>query len=290
MKLKDFNLFSNLWVALKEFFKDGGLDKSSSLAYYSILSSIFLLTFFIFLFTRILGSPDIVLKSIFPFSPDFFSKISPDIFKRAEEISARMKDIGIIGILLFFFLGFLIFKKVVQFVNEMFYIKIQKGFMTRRVSEFGLLFIIGLLVLVSFFLTGFISTMTTLFYKNEFIASHINPLYIQALNTFLLKYLAPFAVTCSFFFILYKWIPEVKVYVKSALISAIFCALLWEVVKRLYAYFLVNVSVIGQIKGPLIAIVLFGFWMELSLGIMLYGAKLTYILNNEKNAKFTEAM
>lgn len=290
MKLKDFNISKNLWISLKHFFKEGGPDKSCILAFYSILSSLFLLTFFTFLFTKFLGNPDIVLKSIYPFSPDFFSKISPDMFKKAGEVSTKLKEIGLIGILFSFFLGFLIFKKVVQFVNEMFFIKLKKGFLKRRISEFSLLFLIGLLVLTSFFLTGFISTITTLFYRNEFIASHVNPYYIESINNFLIKYLAPFLVTFLFFFILYKWIPEIKVYIKSAFIAALICALLWELVKRTYAYFLVNISIIGKIKGPIIAIILFGFWMELSMGIMLYGAKLTYILNKEKNDKFKENM
>jgi hypothetical protein len=31
-------------------------------------------------------------------------------------------------------------------------------------------------------------------------------------------------------------------------------------------------------------IILFGFWMEITMGIMLYGAKWTYLLDKEKNA------
>lgn len=297
MKLKEQNLLKNLWIALKQFFKEDGLDKSSILAYYSIFSSLFLLTFFTFLFTKFLGDPDITLKSIYPFSPDFFSKISPDIFTKAAEISSKMKEVGVIGILLSFILGFLVIKKIVQFVNAMFYIDLkakrsEKHFMVRRISEFSLLFMIGLLVVVTFLFTGFVSTVITLFYNNEFIASHINPAFIDSVNSFLLIYVVPFLVTFLFFFVLYKWIPEKIVYVKGAFISAVICAILWELVKRGYAYYLMNVSIFGQIKGPIIAIILFGFWMEFSMGIMLYGAKLTYILDKqygekevEKNAK-----
>jgi YihY family inner membrane protein len=93
-------------------------------------------------------------------------------------------------------------------------------------------------------------------------------------------------VTFLFFFVLYKWIPEKIVYVKGAFIAAIICAVLWELVKRTYVYYMVNISIFGQIKGPIIAIILFGFWMELSMGIMLYGAKLTYIFDKRKNDKF----
>lgn len=293
LKLKEHNILKNLWHALKLFFKEDGLDKSSILAYYSIFSSLFLLTFFMFLFTKFLGDPDITLKSIYPFSPDFFSKVSPDIFKRAAEISGRMTEIGVIGILFSFILGFLVIKKIVQFVNAMFHIDLktkraEKHFLVRRISEFSLLFIIGLLVVVTFLFTGFISTVTTLFNNNEFIASHINPAFIDSVNSFLLIYVVPFLVTFLFFFVLYKWIPEKIVYVKGAFIAAVICTILWELVKRAYAYYLINVSIFGQIKGPIIAIILFGFWMELSMGIMLYGAKLTYIFDKQKQKRKIE--
>lgn len=288
MSLKELKLFKNLWIALKQFFKEEeGLDKSSILAYYSIFSSLFLLTFFTFLFTKFLGDPDITLKSVYPFSPDFFSKISPDIFKRAAEISGKLKEVGVLGILFSFILGFLVIKKIVQFVNNMFDIDLrakrrEKHFLVRRISEFSLLFCMGLGVVVTFLFSGFITTITTLFHKNEFIASHINPEFIEFLNNFLLLYLVPFLVTFLFFFILYKWIPEKIVYVKGAFIAAVISTVLWEVTKRAYAYYVVNVSIFGQIKGPIIAVILFGFWMELSMGVMLYGAKLTAILDKEK--------
>jgi membrane protein len=288
MSLKELKIFKNLWIALKQFFKEeDGLDKSSVLAYYSISSSLFLLTFFTFLFTKFLGDPDITLKSVYPFTPDFFSKVSPEIFTKAAEISGKLKEVGVIGILLSCILGFLVIKKIVLFVNNMFHIDLRskrsdKHFLVRRISEFSLLFCMGILVVVTFLFSGFITTITTLFHKNEFIASHINPEFIEFLNNFLLLYLVPFLVTFLFFFVLYKWIPEKIVYVKGAFIAAIISTVLWELTKRAYSYYVVNVSVFGQIKGPIIAIILFGFWMELSMGIMLYGAKLTAIFDKEK--------
>jgi membrane protein len=281
-------------VALKEFFHEDGLDKSSILAYYSIFSSLFLLTFFTFLFTHFLGNPDIALKTIYPFSPDFFSKISPEIFQRAASISTRLQEVGIFGILFSLVLGFLIIKKIVQFVNQMFHVdlkakKSERGFLMRRVSEFSLIFLFGLLVVGSFLFTGFVSALTSLFSRNEFLASHINPVFVASLNTFLLVYVVPFIITFLFFFVLYKWIPEKTVYVKGAFISAIISSLFWELAKRTYAYYLVNISIFGQIKGPIIAVILFGFWMELSMGIMLYGAKLTYIFDRQRNDKLREA-
>jgi len=300
MRVKIKNLLKYLWDALKEFFREEGVDKASILAYYSIFSFLFLLTFFTFLFTRFLGDPQIPLKEIYPFSADFFSLISPETLERAAVISTKLEEIGVFGIGLSFILGFLAIMKIVQFVNSMFPVnlrdkKSEKGFWVRRVSEFSLLFLLALLVVVSFFFTGIVSAITSLFLHNEFLANHIDPGFIDAINNFLIKYILPFIITFLFFFILYKWIPEKVIYIKGALVAAIICSVLWEIVKRGYTFYLVNISIFGKIKGPIIAIILFGFWMELSMGIMLYGAKLTHILDQERpfngknNAKFKKA-
>jgi membrane protein len=201
-----------------------------------------------------------------------------------------MKEIGVIGFLFSFILGFLVIKKIVQFVNLMFHIDLknkrkEKHFLIRRISEFSLLFIVGLLVVVTFLFTGFISALTTLFHDNKYITTHINPRFVESVNSFLVLYVVPFLITFLFFFVLYKWIPEKIVYVKGAFIAALICTILWELVKRGYALYLLNISIFGRIKGPIIAIILFGFWMELSMGIMLYGAKLTYIFDKAKDEK-----
>jgi membrane protein len=287
LTLKELNITKNLWLALKQFFKEEGLDKISILAYYSIFSTLFLLTFFTFLFAKSLGDPDIALKGIYPLSTEFFSKISPDILERAAVIANKLEEIGIFGITASLFLGFLVIMKIVQYVNAMFHVnlkakKSEKGFWVRRVSEFSLLLLIGFIMIVSFIITGIIGAAIALFQKSEFLAGHINPGFIDTINTFLLKYALPFLITFIFFFILYKWIPEKVVYLKGSFIAAIICTILWETLKRLYTFYMIKISIFGKIQGPIIAVILFGFWMELSMGIMLYGAKLTYIFDQEK--------
>jgi membrane protein len=173
---------------------------------------------------------------------------------------------------------------MIQFVNDMFLIKIKRGFFFKRIKEFGLLFIVGTLIIFSFLLTGLISTVTTLVDRSPAIERRIDPAFVHAIDSFLIKYIIPFLITFVFFYILFKWIPEKNVQSMAAFVSALISALLWEIVKRGYTYYLVNVSLLRKIQGPIVAIILFGFWMEMTMSIMLYGAKLTYLLDKEKNA------
>lgn len=228
------------------------------------------------------------IQSVYPFSPEFFTKISPDIFQRAGQISSNLKNIGLVGLILSAVLGFLIIKKIVRYVNDFFHVNVgehksEKGFFWRRFIEFSLLLFIGSLMTVSFFFTSFISSFSSRVTQGGIFSSYIDPRFVTAVDNILILYLLPFFITFLFFFILYKWIPEKVVYVKGAMISALISTILWEAGKRIYAYYLVNISLLSQLKGPIISMILFGFWMELSMGIMLYGAKLSYVFDRGRH-------
>jgi len=278
----------SLRLAARAFFREDGIDKASILAYYSIFSTLFLLTFATFVFARILGDPDTAIKSIYPFSQDFFTRISPELFARARNLSGKLQEIGVIGVSLFVFLGFLLLKKVVQYINEMCHTHLRyRGFWVRRMSEFGLVLFTGILVALSSLSYAMAAAMRGALEKTTFLSGIIHPQVIDRLNTFLLTWLTPSLLTFLFFLVLYKWVPEKKVHTRSALYAALFCTVLWESVKRLYAWYLIDYSVWSRIHGPVVAIILFGFWMELSMGIMLYGAKLTYILDRRHHEPST---
>jgi membrane protein len=271
------------WQALKAFLAENGIDKASILAYYSIFSSFFLLIFFSYLFAGFIGTADAPLQNVYPFSPDFFQHIAPVFFKQAAALPNKIGHLGLFGLGFFLFIGILVFKKMVQFINDMFLIDIKRVFFIKRIKEFGLLVIVFILIVSSFLVTGLTSTITTIFEQNLATKTTIDPALVGTVNGFLIKYIMPFLITLLFFYILFKWIPEKKVAAGAAFTSSLFSALLWEIVKRGYTYYLVNVSLLRKIEDPIVAIILFGFWMEITMGIMLYGAKMTYLLDKEKH-------
>jgi len=274
-----------IWRAGKEFFQEDGIDKSSVLAYYSIFSSFFLSVFFVSLLAQLGASHQgSILKNIYPFSAEFFSRIAPVLFQKETAKVMRFEDLGLLEISIFLFLGILIFKKIIQFINAMFHITIKRGFfVSKRIKEFGLLLLANVLVIASVLMTWIISAVSSVVSQGRLSTNLLSPELVTAVDSLLIKYLVPLLITFLLFYILYKWIPEKRVCTPSALIAAGLSALVWEIVKRGYTLYLINISLIGKIQGPVIAVILFGFWMELSMGIMLYGAKLTYLLDKEKH-------
>ncbi len=273
------------WLALKYFINESGIDKSSILAYYSIFSSFFLLIFFSFLFYKFSGDPGNAVKNMYPFSPEFFTKIAPLFFQKAGEMTTRVEDLGLVGLGIFLFVGILVFKKMIHYINDMFFIRIKHGILFRRIKEFGLLIIVGILIGFSFLVTSLVAAVNSMAAEGAFFNDLIDPAFVHSIDNLLIKFVLPFLTTFLFFFILFKWIPEKKIKMTAALIAALFSALLWELLKRAYTYYLIHVSVLRKIENPIVAIILFGFWMELTMGIMLYGAKFTFLLDKEENGK-----
>ena len=106
------------------------------------------------------------------------------------------------------------------------------------------------------------------------------------------QYFIPFALTFLVFFSLYKFIPEVKVHTRAAVIAAVISALLWEAFKRLFAFYVAHISVIGIVlsrvlQGTLTSIIFFLIWISFSLGILLWGAELAGVLNERIQEKAT---
>jgi membrane protein len=126
-----------------------------------------------------------------------------------------------------------------------------------------------------------------MFKQNPFIQRNIDPAFIDSINHFLIKYAAPLVISFLIFFIVYKWIPEKKVYTRGALTAALLSTVVWEVIKRAYAFYLENISVLvavlSKLGGSFLAIILFAFWMEISFTLLLIGVKLTSIIDRNRD-------
>ncbi len=275
------SVLRNAGRAARDFYLENGVDKASILAYYSIFSSFFLLIFFSYAVSRLTPEASSAIQGMYPFSPDFIERIVPGFFRWAARLSAVVEEFGMASVAMFLVMGALVFGKAIHYINEMFHIAIRKGFFLKRLQEFALLALVAALTAVSFLAGAFVQLLNAELASGRIRPALFSPRLLLMLDSLLLRFVLPFLIACLFFFILFKWIPEKRVCTRGALFAAFLCAGFWEVAKRSYAYFLIHFSLLGQMRGSIITVILFGFWMEINMGIMLYGAKLTYLFDRE---------
>jgi len=145
-------------------------------------------------------------------------------------------------------------------------------------------------MLISLSITAIWTAINRTIRESAIVANNINPKTVSLVNNFFLQYLIPFTLTFLVFFSIYKFIPEIRVYTKAALIAALIGALFWEIFKRVFAFYVANFSAIGIVlsrflQGTLTSIIFFLLWISFSLFILLWGAELAVVLNERIHEK-----
>ncbi|MGJ8691557.1 MAG: virulence factor BrkB family protein [Thalassotalea sp.] len=102
---------------------------------------------------------------------------------------------------------------------------------------------------------------------------------VQAGKTFL--FLLPFLVSTIGFYFLYLAVPNKRVPIKFALIGACTAAILFEIAKKAFAFYLLQLPSYQAIYGTLAIIPILFLWVYLSWVIVLSGAVLAVSLENQ---------
>jgi len=283
-----------VFQVVKQTFQRFTRDKCGNYAiiisYFALMCSIPLVALFTFVSTRILGNSEIAFRSLNIFNDEFFAQLDPAFFERLQYLSQNISNLGWFGLAGSFIAASFLFSNLINAINSIFRANKQKSFFYRRIMEYILLFVIGIILLTSLSITAVWTAINRIIQESSIVANNINPEAMSLVNNFFLQYLIPFILTFLFFFSLYKFIPEIKVYTKAAIVAAFIGALLWEIFKRMFAFYVAHFSAIGIVlsrllQGTITSIIFFLLWLSFSLVILLWGAELAAVLNERIHEK-----
>ena len=289
MKLSVFDIVKTTFKRFKE---DKCGNFSIIVSYFTLLCAIPLVALFAFAATKILGNSELAFRSLNIFSDEFFAELDPYFFDRIQYLSKNITNLGWFGLGGSFIAGSFLFSNLIYSINFIFKANYQKSFFYNRIMEYLIMFVVGIILLISLSITAIWMAIHRTIRESTIVANNINPKTVALVNNFFLQYVIPFMLTFLVFFILYKFIPEIKVYTKAAMIAAAISTLLWEIFKRLFAFYVAHFSAIGIVlsrllKGTFTSIIFFLLWISFSLVILFWGAELAAVLNeriHEKNA------
>jgi len=282
-------VFVVLGDTFRRFNEDKCWNSAIVISYFTFLCAVPVVSLFIFLSTKIVGSSELALRSLNLFSEEFFAQLDPSFFEKLQSVSGNISNLGWFGLIGSFVSASFLFSNLIHSINVIFRAKYQKSFVYNRLIEYSIMFAMGIIMLISLSITAIWSALHRALQESTYIATHINPRIISLVDNFLIQYIIPLALTFLFIFTLYKFIPEVKVHTSIAALAALVSAVLWEAFKRVFAYYVANFSAIGIVlsrllKGTLTSIIFFLLWISFSLVILLWGAELAAVLNERKHA------
>jgi len=285
-----FPVFEITKTTLKRFNTDKCGNFAITISYFALLCSVPVVALFAFITTKIFATSEIAFRSLNIFSEEFFAQLDPYFFERIQNLSQNITNLGWFGLAGSFIAASLLFSKLIYSINFIFKANYQKSFFYNRLMEYLIMFVIGIIMLISLSITAIWTALHRTIKESAIVADHINPKIVSLADNFFLQYFIPFSLTFLVFFSLYKFIPEIKVHTKAAVLAAAISALLWEVFKRIFVFYVAHVSAIGIVlsrllQGTLTSIIFFLLWISFSLIILLWGAELAAVLNERINEK-----
>jgi len=276
-------------ASFKRFNGDKCWTSAIVISYFALLCSVPLVALFFAAAGRFLGDTEMALRSLNIFTDEFFAKLDPGFFKGLGDLSGAVGQLGLFGIIGSLVSASFLFSTLITTINQIFRTKYHRSFVYNRLIEFLMMAVVGIFMLFSLAMTAVWTAFGRALQESELARATLNPEVLAVINNVLLKYIIPYVLTFLMFFILYKYIPEVKVHTRAGMVPAALAALLFEVFKRAFAFYVVHFSALGIVlskilQGTLTSVLFFLLWITSSMLILLWGAELAAVLNEKYEA------
>lgn len=153
----------------------------------------------------------------------------------------------------------------------------------RRICDYlATMVICPIFLVASSSMTLFLITQITEKAHNNTLVDVVSPVLISIIKLF------PFFLIWVLFIFVYLFLPNTKVYVRSAIIAGILGGTAFQLWQWLYIKFQIGVSSYGAIYGSFAALPLFLIWLQVSWLILLAGAEIAFALENNLFTSFRQ--
>ena len=261
-------LWDILWEAWRAFSRDGCLNLSAALAFYTILSLIPLLFLLMSVGGYILGSSEEAYQLMRSFFERFAPQASPMIFREVKAVAQRAGVLGWVGILAMIWTASIIFSSLEFAMGVVFRVERHRNFLNAKLIALAMVPGSILIFLLSLSTTPILQLMRV--FDVEVWGFSLGKF---GFFDFLVGYLFPYLILTVGFTAIYKIIPNLKVAFQHALVGGASAALLFEVAKHFFAWYIGRTSHYSVIYGSLEAIVILILWVFYSSTILLFCAE-----------------
>jgi membrane protein len=269
--LKNFGL---LWQALRKFNDDNGFFLSSGIAFNILINLIPFILLLLALVGTYLYNDQEVLDHIRAYLRNVAPTLDPKIIGSLMDLIQSRQIVGILGFAGLLWFSTWVFGSLRIALNIVFRVEKNRGMLRGIGIDLFMILLAGILLLVSMILSPLVTFLQS--YRGQI------PVAIGPTIQWILKYLIPFFLTCCMFFLIYKIIPNKRVHFKSALQAALFTALLWEMAKHLFGWYVVHLARYSIFYGSLSTLVIFVLWVYYSSTILVVGGEFAYFLEEDR--------
>ena len=296
-KVKDFFLL--LWKTLRMFIREGAMNHSAALSYYTVFALPPILIVLISVVGYFWGEKDIEQQLFSEFSKLMGEEGASQVKFMLDKVNSDSSHSAtILGIVMLLFSSTVVFYTIQHSLNMLWKIsdEIRHGFVKYVIDKFlSLAFILsfGFLLIVSLGLQAFISWMNHCFGEtlqdkvlsvsvdsslfNQTLA-YLHEIYTKYFSSvfFLLEFLIAFTLNSFLFACIFKFLPDAKVKWKIAFPGGLLTALLFEAGQKIIGWKLGHTD-FSNSYGPAGAMIIVFVWIFYSSTIIFYGGLFVYL-------------
>lgn len=269
--------------AVNEFLADNCPHLAAAISYYLLLSLFPLVLAAISVLGFLLRSPDVearVIQAVTDFIPGSASFV-PGIVSDVADARGAAGAIATVGLI---WAGMGVFNAIRKSLNTAWGTKQPRPFLLERLMEFGMMLGVGVLMVLSLALT------TAFKIIREASLPILGQHFMQGdlLSQAAVIGTSVFVTFLGFLFV-YKFVPNTRVYWRHAVVGALVAAVLFEIVKDAFVWFVGNFGTYNIVYGSVGVVVALLTWVYVSAVIFLFCAKLisTYAKTRPKLAEET---
>ncbi len=206
------------------------------------------------------------INQLFPLNVEYKEKFLQTIMLKIDEIKNYAVTTGILGFLGVVWTMSSLFSYMRDAMNRIYGINSTLSFVKGKLRDFMLLVITLLLFLSSTIITSFYQLSVNILKTIPIL--NTSGLFLYKFLPFILSYTISFLL----FLILYSLIPNYKIPKKALYFSTIITSAIFELMKYLFTYYVLNISNYQYIYGTYAAIVITLLWIYIVSLIFCNGA------------------
>jgi membrane protein len=264
--------------SIHDYFRDGGVMFSASISYFFIVTIVPLCLFIVTIFGYILGGN----SGFFEFFVEKLIGLFPDITSGITEELRKLimfKGLGKISLLLYAILSFQLYVAINKSLEAVFKVRRERSTLGAMFFSIVVSALLVCLLLVSFALTSIVPLLNTL-------RTYLPGFEIGMITAVLIRYVIPLLIVQFAAIIIYIIVPNSKVRFVHAFWGGLFTALMLEVAKHLFTWYVGSVISLGTIYGSLAAFVMFLLWIFYSSAIFLIGGEIVHNLGEDARPSY----
>lgn len=267
--MSKFLKINKVFLLIREFFLRSDQEKimkeASNLTFVSVLGFVPFLLFIVFLLPEIpsLNIQDLLKKYILS---TFLPESADLITQYVNELLSNTVQMNILNILMLLITSYSLFSSISHSFDKILKIENQQNF---SILNFSLKFlgtiIFGFMIILLLFSMSSLPFISFLFDQN----------FIKLL---IIKFI-PFIIWVSFIFFIYYFIPSKRYKPKNILISSIYTAVVWSILKNGFDWYITHMTKMKVFYGVIASFPIFLFWIYANWIIVLSGIVFLSILN-----------